>query len=76
MNEEDLRDCFAMFAMMGMVGREVSDVKWMSSYAENAYKMADHMLEARSKKYWVNKEIENEEDDGIAAVVPKRTRKR
>lgn len=60
MNEEDLRDCFAMFASTRIV------------YPDECYKFADAMLEARK-----HKEKENEEDDGgIVAVAPKRTRKR
>ena len=60
MNEEDLRDCFAMFASIRI------------AYPDECYKFADAMLQAR--KY---KEKENEEDDGgIVAVAPKRTRKR
>ena len=58
MNEEDLRDCFAMF-------RSITGLS-----ADDCYKFADEMLEARKK------EKVNEEDTGIAAVVPKRTRKR
>jgi hypothetical protein len=51
MNEEDLRDCFAMFKAM------------TGANAEECYKFADEMLEARKPK----------DETGIAAV--KRTRK-
>lgn len=63
MNEEDLRDCFAMFAMLGILirGDEVP--------IKTAYNLADQMLELR--KYY--KEAEPEAEVGIAAV--KRTRK-
>lgn len=50
MNEQDLRDCFAMF-------RAVTGAS-----AEDCYKFADEMLEARDK----------EEELGIAAVKTKR----
>lgn len=65
MNEEDLRDCFAMFALAGavMAGR--------SRTAEEVWQLADEMMQARK-----HKEKEDEEDIGIVAVVPKRTRKR
>jgi hypothetical protein len=43
MNDEDLRDCFAMFAMNGMLSSGLRDY----SVAKTAYKMADEMLEAR-----------------------------
>jgi hypothetical protein len=65
MNDDDLRDCFAMFAMVGFM---MSNTDWN---AEDPYTIADKMLEARKLK-----EKSNEEDSGIAAVVPKRSRKR
>jgi hypothetical protein len=44
MNDQDLRDCFAMFAMIGLVARDkVFD-------AEEAWFVADKMLEARKPK--------------------------
>ena len=60
MNEQDLRDCFAMFAMMGFVNngakldRDVSEIL----IAGWSYEMADAMLEARKPK----------EESGIVAV--------
>jgi hypothetical protein len=46
MNENDLRDCFAMFAMMGavMMNKEPYDDM---AVAELSYKLADAMLIAR-----------------------------
>ena len=67
MNEDDLRDCFAMFAMTGWI---MNGDYHEDEIPHKAYRMADAMLEARKK------EKSNEEDTGIAAVVPKRTRKR
>ena len=58
MNEEDLRDCFAMFKSIS------------GASAEDCYRFADKMLEARKQK-----ESENEEDTGIASVA-KRTYRR
>jgi len=59
MNEEDLRDCFAMFAMMGLISRgSVWDFK-------EAWEIADGMIEARKKE---------EPEEGIVAI-KKRTRK-
>jgi len=55
MNEQDLRDCFAMFAMTGMLSSGLRDY----SVAKTAYKMADEMLEARKHK---------EEEQGIVAI--------
>jgi hypothetical protein len=49
MNENDLRDCFAMFAMCGIVMRGIED-SIVKGAARNAYKMADAMLEARNPK--------------------------
>jgi len=44
-----LRDYFAAKAMQGIVSRGVSDMKWIDTYATNAYKMADAMLKAREQ---------------------------
>ena len=67
MNEKDLRDCFAMFAMCGIVMRGIDD-SIVNSAARNAYRMADAMLEARTH--------EPEVEEGIVAVKPrKRTTK-
>jgi hypothetical protein len=42
MNENDLRDCFAMFAMMGLIiNKNYGDL------AEEAYLLADTMIVAR-----------------------------
>jgi hypothetical protein len=46
MDDNDLRDCFAMFAMMGIVNRGINE-GIVSKVAENAYVMADAMMEAR-----------------------------
>ena len=65
MNEEDLRDCFAMFALIG--------VKNTSNFGEQAkwcYEMADAMMEARKK------EKNDEEDVGIASVAKRSYRRR
>ena len=59
MNEQDLRDCFAMFALNGILS---CDYDVGEEPAILAYKYADEMLEARKPK-----------DVGIKAV--KRTRK-
>jgi hypothetical protein len=61
MNEQDLRDCFAMFALMRIsFGDEHENY---TPGAERCYKIADAMMEARKPK----------EDVGIASV--KRIRK-
>ena len=57
MNENDLRDCFAMFTLMGIVSRGITNES-IEMVAENAYVMADAMLEARSPK----------EELGIASI--------
>jgi hypothetical protein len=52
MNEQDLRDCFAMFAMNGIIARGGLHPELMpeEAMARRAYDMADAMLEARSGK--------------------------
>lgn len=57
MNEQDLRDCFAMFAMLGLVSCSKADFD-MAFMADSAYKLADKMIEARKPK----------EEVGITAV--------
>jgi hypothetical protein len=58
MNENDLRDCFAMFALNGLLSRaSVFDVK-------EVWEIADAMIEARSK--------EPEQEVGIVAVKSRR----
>ena len=63
MNDEDLRDCFAMFTLCGIVMRGI-DNDMVEGVARNAYKMADAMLEARNA----------EPEEGIVAI-KKRVRK-
>ena len=65
MNENDLRDCFAMFALNGILScnYDVGDEP-----AVLAYKYADEMLQARKAK----KEVVEE---GIATVKLKRRSK-
>jgi len=60
LNEDDLRDCFAMFAMLGIVTKYGTERELLE---DDAYLMADRMLEARKRK----------DEVGIAAV--KRVRK-
>jgi hypothetical protein len=63
MNEEDLRDCFALMLTVGFSVKGEINPKAI-------WEIADMLVEARKK------EKANEEDSGIAAVVPKRSRKR
>ena len=63
MNETDLRDCFAMLSMVGLV-MAYKDNHPEDVLAERAYIIADAMLEARKEN--------DEEELGIAAVKPKR----
>ena len=62
MNDNDLRDCFAMFTLCGIVMRGIGD-DVIEEVANNAYKMADAMLDA---KYAAS------EEKGLAAIKPKR----
>ena len=67
MNDDDLRDCFAMFSLVGLLSSTKitpHDFKY-DEIAEGAWKLADAMLEARKK-------TDDEEELGIAAVKPKR----
>ena len=61
MRDEDLRDLFAAFAMLGGVIRHGALHKFV---ANDAYAMADEMLAAR--------DAPSEEEAGITAIKPKR----
>lgn len=73
MNENDLRDCFAMFAMngilksysMGEVFDEQPEREFLFTIAKDSYRMADAMLEARKPK----------DETGIVAVKRSSTKK-
>jgi hypothetical protein len=65
MNENDLRDCFAMFASL-RIGLDGSKEVMLAS-ATRCYAFADAMLEARTQ--------EPEVEEGIVAVKPKRRTK-
>ena len=60
MNEDDLRDCFAMFAMAGLF---MKGIGLDDEGARQCWDAADRMIEARKAK----------DEAGIASV--KRTRK-
>jgi len=63
MNENDLRDCFAMFALLRVSVWEGEK----ALAAKECYEMADEMLKARK--------AEPEVEEGIVAVKPKRRTK-
>ena len=65
MNENDLRDCFAMFSMVGLV-MTYKDNHPESELAQRAYTIADAMIEARSK--------EPEQEVGIVAAKKRRVK--
>jgi hypothetical protein len=64
MNEEDLRDCFALMLTVGFAVKGDINPKAI-------WEIADMLVESRK-----HKEKDDEENSGIAAVVPKRSRKR
>ena len=65
MNEQDLRDCFAMFALLRMSFGD-TDIAY-SNGAEKCYRIADAMLEARK--------AEPEPEVGIVAAKSRRKAK-
>jgi hypothetical protein len=74
MNDEDLRNCFAMFSLLGLLSTTKItpyDFKY-DEIAEGAWGLADAMLKARNKE----KEKDDEESDVGIARVAKRTYKR
>ena len=63
--DDDLRDCFAMFAINGIIARGGLHPELMpeEAMARRAYEVADAMLEARNKQ---------EPEIGIVAVKSRR----
>ena len=61
MNEKDLRDCFAMFALMGYIVKRDIDPHMF----ETCYNVADAMIKARNAK----------DETGIVAVKRSSTKK-
>jgi hypothetical protein len=66
-DKEYLRDLFAMFAMNGIVSRGINE-NVVEKVAENAYVMADAMMEARDKE-------DSYAEEGITAIKKRRSRK-
>ena len=64
MNENDLRDCFAMFALHGLLGAEQVGEYDNTHVAKIAYTIADAMLEVRN--------AEPEQEVGIVAAKTRR----
>jgi hypothetical protein len=64
MNDEDLRDCFAMFALNGIIARGGLHPELMPEdcIARRSYELADAMIEARNKTI----------DDGGITTIKKR----
>jgi hypothetical protein len=62
MNDQDLRDCFAMFALLGIVFAYKGEDSESASLT--AYEYADAMLKARNQ--------ESEQEVGIVAAKPRR----
>jgi hypothetical protein len=62
MNDEDLRDCFAMFALLGLVFAHKGEDSESASLT--SYEYADAMLKARNQ--------EPEQEVGIVAAKPRR----
>ena len=60
MNEQDLRDCYAMFASVGLLLKHGDG--YVAKIAEKSYEVADAMIEARNKT----------EDDGGITTIKKR----
>ena len=65
MNEDDLRDCFAMFITAGIIMRGSALIP------HEVWETADNMLEARK-----HKEKEDEKDIGIASVAKRKYRRK
>lgn len=69
MNDEDLRDLFAGLAMQGYLSTEYFRGRPHKFVAEESYRMADAMLDAKYA------DEEPEPEMGITAIKPKRKAK-
>ena len=49
-HHETMRDRFAMAALTGLLADQALYSPYWSTYAENAYKIADAMIEARKRE--------------------------
>jgi hypothetical protein len=68
-HKQNLTDLAAMFAMMGLIARGDTDLNWL---AGDAYDYAEQLMLVREERM---EHDEPDEDEGIAAIKPKRTRR-
>jgi hypothetical protein len=68
-HKQNLIDLAAMFAMMGLLAR---GEKLLRDIPNDAYDIAEDMMVVREERMSYS---EPEEDEGIAAIKPKRTRR-
>jgi hypothetical protein len=69
-HKQNLTDLAAMFAMMGLI--RDNDGFYVGGLAEEAYDIAEEMMMVREERM---NHSEPDEDEGIAAIKPKRTRR-
>jgi len=67
-HKQNLTDLAAMFAMMGLLAKGDRKFDWI---AEDAYDIAEELMIVRDERM----NSESDEDEGIAAIKPKRTRR-
>jgi hypothetical protein len=68
-HKQNLTDLAAMFAMMGLLAKGDRKFDWI---AEDAYDIAEQLMIVREERM---EHDEPDEDEGIAAIKPKRTRR-
>jgi hypothetical protein len=68
-HKQNLTDLAAMFAMMGLLAKGDRKFDWI---AEDAYDIAEELMVVREERM---SHDEPNDDEGIAAIKPKRTRR-
>ena len=71
-HKQNLTDLAAMFAMMGLLAKGDRKFDWI---AEDAYDIAEEMMIVREHRGGEVDDDEIDDDEGIAAIKPKRTRR-
>ena len=69
-HDQNLTDLAAMFAMMGLLARGETHVAKITS---DAYDLAEEMMIVREER--MGQDDHADDDEGIAAIKPKRTRR-
>jgi hypothetical protein len=75
-HKQNLTDLAAMFAMAGMIARVQDGENLRKEFiVADAYDFAEELMIVREERMAGHSDDEPDEDEGIAAIKPKRTRR-